>query len=198
MTTVPPTYINECNNSPKAGDFRSRAITNAEHPKCSSARSRRATIVSRNCTFSAPLPSTYKVLFLWDLLAGSGKSRITPSQTVPRPGDEIFTLLACGKAVIPECGNKVVRKSRAADDCLALMDEMLLPDPLKEDSGVGGGVASAEGPNETNLGPLNRESPEEKEEKGRDSTEELGVELGVVAPGVIGKGLVESDEIDLA
>lgn len=46
MTTVPPTYMNEWRMSPKAGEVLSRAMTSEEHWKHSSARSRRATILS--------------------------------------------------------------------------------------------------------------------------------------------------------
>jgi len=88
-----------------------------------------------------------------------------------------LTLLANGNADKPDRGNSVVRKSRAADDCLALMAPRPLPDP---ESGVRGGVAGTDWLGEMNFRALKRELPEAKDENGRDSTEELGVEPGVI------------------
>ena len=45
LTTVPPTYISACKSSASTGEFLSKAITRAVQPSCSSAKSRRATIL---------------------------------------------------------------------------------------------------------------------------------------------------------
>jgi hypothetical protein len=45
VITVPPTYISECRRSPRAVEALSNAMTRAEHPRLSSARSKRATML---------------------------------------------------------------------------------------------------------------------------------------------------------
>lgn len=45
VTTLPPTYMSECKRSFRSVNDLSRAITSAEHCRCSSASSKRATIL---------------------------------------------------------------------------------------------------------------------------------------------------------
>jgi len=45
VTTLPPTYMRECKRAPKFGEDRSKTMASPEHPRRSSARSRRAMIL---------------------------------------------------------------------------------------------------------------------------------------------------------
>lgn len=47
-TTAPPTYMRACSRQLRAGEAFSRAITSAEHWRCSSARSKSATMLKIN------------------------------------------------------------------------------------------------------------------------------------------------------
>jgi hypothetical protein len=149
VTTLPPTYMRECKRPPRSSVDFSRAITRAAQSSCSSARSKRATILkwcqqaqhipkwtvtylSRRLKCWAFFPSMYRVLGF------PGRLRITPSNTVPRLGEETETPCACGIALSAFRGNSVVRKSSVALACLALMAET--PSTLSESSRLCGGV----------------------------------------------------------
>ena len=69
----------------------------------------------------------------------SGRSRITPSNTVPRFGEETETPCAYGIALNAFRGNSVVRKSSVALVCFALMAET-----PSESSRLSGGVTKPE------------------------------------------------------
>jgi len=126
-TIVPPRYMKECKRSPRAGEDLSRAMTNDSHSRCSSAKSRIATMLSLNLTFSAPFPPTYSVL------GCPGRERITPSQTAFMSEEEIWTLLAYGRARRAALGKRPERKSSVWEDWPTR--------PLGEDCGVSGGVS---------------------------------------------------------
>jgi len=91
------------------------------------------TYLSRRFTCSAFFPSMYRVLGF------PGRSRITPSNTVPRLGEETETPCAYGMALSAFRGNSVVRNSSVALACFALMAETP-PSALSESSRLSGGV----------------------------------------------------------
>jgi len=68
---------------------------------------------------------------------------MTPSNTVPRLGEETETPCAYGMALNALRGNSVVRNSSVALECFALMAEIPLS-PLSESSRLCGGVTSPE------------------------------------------------------
>jgi len=113
VTTLPPTYMSECKRSLSSLNDLSRTITSAEHCRCSSASSNRATILSRRLTAGAFLPSMYSVLVF------PGKSRTNPSKVAPMFGAETTTLLAKGKMLNPLRGKTFKRISRASFGCSA-------------------------------------------------------------------------------
>jgi len=78
---------------------------------------RAVTYLSRRFTCWAFFPSMYRVLVF------SGRSRTTPSKTVPRFGEETETPCAYGMALNAFRGKSVVRKSRVALLCFALIAE---------------------------------------------------------------------------
>jgi len=132
VTTVPPTYINEWIISPRTGDDLSNAMIREEHWKHSSARSKRATMLSLKLTLWAVLPSTYKALGL------PGSLSTTPSKVAPILRAEMVTLLAYGNASRPSRGKMVSRKSKASLECFSSPPPTASsPAPL---SGVSGGV----------------------------------------------------------
>jgi hypothetical protein len=150
VTTLPPTYMSECKRSPRPSVDFSRAITRAAQLSCSSARSKRATMLkscqwtcgnpkwmnfylSRRLMCWASFPSMYRVLGF------PGRLRMTPSNTVPSPGAETETPCACGIALNAFRGNSVVRKSSVALVCLALIAETP-PSSLSEPPRLSGGV----------------------------------------------------------
>ena len=79
----------------------------------------------------------YRV-FVWP-----GRSRITPSNTVPKFGEETETPCAYGIALSAFRGNSVVRKSSIAWVCFALMAETP-PSALSDSSRLSGGVTKPE------------------------------------------------------
>ena len=76
---------------------------------------------------------------MYRVLALSGRSRITPSNTVPRFGEETETPCANGIALNAFRGKSVVRKSSIALVCFALMAETP-PSTLSESPKLSGGV----------------------------------------------------------
>ena len=80
---------------------------------------------------------------MYRVLVFLGRSRTTPSNTVPRLGEETETPCAYGMALKAFRGNSVVRSSSVALACFALMADTP-PSLLSEASRLGGGVTRPE------------------------------------------------------
>lgn len=80
---------------------------------------------------------------MYRVLGFPGQSRITPSNTVPRFGEETETPCACGIALSALRGNNVVNKSSVALVCLALIAD-IPPSAFSESSRLSGGVTRPE------------------------------------------------------
>ena len=76
---------------------------------------------------------------MYRVLGFPGRSRITPSNTVPKLGEETETPCASGIALSVFRGNSVVRKSSVAFVCLALIADTP-PSAFSESSRLSGGV----------------------------------------------------------
>ena len=95
------------------------------------------TYLSRRFIFSAFFPSMYRVLGF------PGRSRITPSNTVPGLGEETETPCAYCMALNAFRGNSEARNSSVAWVCFALMAETP-PSALSESLRLCGGVTKPE------------------------------------------------------